>query len=94
MSAPGPLGAIKTGVVDTDQRNKVPVRSQCTHMSMELLEHPHIRVRHFRHLGLKRDPFPDILGPHIGGKVRGSRPPGSVGHVEVVQEAPPAVGGD
>ena len=40
-----------------------------------LLKHTHIVVRQFRHLGHKRDPFPDILGPHIGGKVRRSRPP-------------------
>ena len=49
-------------------------------MGMELLEHTHIGVHPFRHLELKRDPFPDILGPHIGGKVRGSRPSGHECH--------------
>ena len=51
------------------------LRCKCTHIGMELLQHTHIGVHHFRHLGLKRDPFPDILGPHIGGKVRRSPPP-------------------
>ena len=46
-------------------------------MGIKLLNHTHVGVRPSRHLGLKRDPFPDNLGPHIGGKLWGSRPPGS-----------------
>ena len=41
---------------------------------MELLKHTHIGVRQFRHSEHKRDPFTDILGPHIGGKDRRSPP--------------------
>ena len=82
MSVPGPLGATTTAVKDTDKRGKVAVRIRCTHTGMELLKHTHIGVRHFCHLGLKRDPFPDILGPHIGGKVRWSRPPGHTGPLD------------